>query len=77
MIGNTTLPDGLTGPFYRSFQKGSEWLQDSVSCFDTPNFINPNIKKEDFKEEKDPFIGEISLISTVKQITIKLRKKIK
>lgn len=54
MIGNTTLPNGLTGPFYRSFQKGSEWVQDSVSCFDTPNFIKPNIKKEDFlREEKD------------------------
>ena len=55
MIGNTTLPQGLTGPFFRSFQKASEWKQLSISCFDTPNFILPNIKKEDFtKEESDP-----------------------
>ena len=55
MIGNTTLPYGLSGPFYRSFQTASQWKQISISCFDTPNFILPNIKVEDFlKEESDP-----------------------
>ena len=54
-IGNTTLPQGLNGPFYRSFQKGSEYKQISIPCFETINFILPNIKAEDYiREEKDP-----------------------
>lgn len=55
MIGNTTLPNGNFGTFFNSFKDNSEWHQIKVSCFDTPNFINPDIKLEDFlREEKDP-----------------------
>lgn len=76
MIGNTTLPNGLTGPFYRSFQKGSEWAQDSVSCFDTPNFIKPNIKKEDFlREEKDPLYWRNKLDKYCKTDYYKAKKE--
>ena len=76
MIGNTTLPNGLTGPFYRSFQKGSEWVPDSVSCFDTPNFIKPNIKKEDFlREEKDPLYWRNKLDKYCKTDYYKAKKE--
>ena len=55
MIGNTTLPNGNFGTFFNSFKENSEWHQIKISCFDTPNFINPDIKLEDFlKDEKDP-----------------------
>lgn len=55
MIGNTTLPNGNFGTFFNSFRDNSEWHQMQISCFDTPNFINPDIKLEDFlKDEKDP-----------------------
>lgn len=55
MIGNTTLPNGNSGAFFNSFKDNSEWHQIKISCFDTPNFINPDIKLEDFlKDEKDP-----------------------
>lgn len=55
MIGNTNPTFGLCGQFYESFQKGSSWKQDSVSSFDCPTYILPNIKVEDFtKEESDP-----------------------
>ena len=55
MIGNTTLPNGNFGTFFNSFKDNSEWHQMKISCFDTPNFINPDIKLEDFlKDEKDP-----------------------
>lgn len=55
MIGNTTLPDGLTGPYYNSFKAESKWKNISISCFDTPNFVLPNIKLQDFlEEEKSP-----------------------
>lgn len=55
MIGNTTLPNGNFGTFFNSFKENSEWHQIKISCFDTPNFINPNIKLEDYlKDEKDP-----------------------
>lgn len=55
MIGNTTLPNGNFGTFFNSFKDNSEWHQIKISCFDTPNFINPNIKLEDYlRNEKDP-----------------------
>lgn len=55
MIGNTTLPNGNFGTFFNSFKPNSPWHQIKISCFDTPNFLNPNIKLEDFlKDEKDP-----------------------
>lgn len=55
MIGNTTLPNGNFGTFFNSFKDNSEWHQIKISCFDTPNFINPDIKLEDYlKDEKDP-----------------------
>lgn len=55
MIGNTTLPNGNFGTFFNSFKDKSEWHQMKISCFDTPNFINPNIKLEDYlKPEDDP-----------------------
>lgn len=55
MIGNTTLPNGNSGTFYNSFKPNSTWHQIKISCFDTPNFIKPNIKLEDYlKDENDP-----------------------
>ena len=55
MIGNTTLPNGNSGRFYNSFQKDSVWHTMHISCFDTPNFVLPNIKLEDYlRDEKDP-----------------------
>ena len=55
MIGNTTLPNGNFGTFFNSFKANSEWHQIKISCFDTPNFINPDIKLEDYlKDENDP-----------------------
>lgn len=55
MIGNTTLPNGNFGAFYNSFKPNSTWHQIKISCFDTPNFIQPDIKLEDYlKDEKDP-----------------------
>lgn len=57
MIGNTTLPDGNFGPFYSSFLPGSNYKQIHIPCFDTPNFILPNIKLEDYlcSEDDDNF----------------------
>jgi len=55
LIGNTTLPNGCAGRFYESFQEGSEYKQISITSFDTPNFILPNIKLEDYiRDENDP-----------------------
>lgn len=55
MIGNTTLPDGNVGKFYESFGNNSIYRQITISAFDTPNFIEPNIKIENFlKDEDDP-----------------------
>lgn len=55
MIGNTTLPNGNFGTFFNSFKDNSNWHKMKISCFDTPNFINPDIKLEDYlKDEKDP-----------------------
>ena len=55
MIGNTTLSDGNTGVFYDSFKPESVWHRMSIPCFDTPNFIDPNIKLEDYTiDEKSP-----------------------
>lgn len=48
MIGNSTLPQGNFGRFYESFQDNSTFKKITISAFDTPAFIEPNILLEDF-----------------------------
>jgi len=48
MIGNTTLPYGKCGEFYESFGPNSVFHQIKISAFDTPSFVEPNIKLDDY-----------------------------
>lgn len=48
MIGNPTIPAGEISKFYNSFKENSGYHNIKISAFDTPNFINPNIRLEDF-----------------------------
>lgn len=52
LLGNTTLPQGPVGDFYDAFKKDSPFNTQSISAFDTPNFIEPNIKLEDLLAEE-------------------------
>lgn len=54
MIGNSTIPAGQSSKFYNTFKPNSGFHNIKISAFDTPNFINPNIKLEDYiVDEKD------------------------
>lgn len=55
LIGNTTLPNGCAGKFYKSFADDlSEYARVTITSFETPNFVLPNIKPDDyFREEID------------------------
>lgn len=47
LLGNTTLPNGASGTFYNSFQDESDFYKMSITAFETPNFVEPNITLED------------------------------
>lgn len=47
LLGNTTLPNGAGGTYYEAFQDNSNFNQLSITAFDSPNFIEPNITLED------------------------------
>lgn len=47
LLGNTTLPNGAGGTYYEAFQENSTFYQLSITAFDSPNFIEPNITLED------------------------------
>ena len=48
MIGNSTIPAGQSSKFFNSFKDNSGYHNIKISAFDTPNFINPNIKLDDY-----------------------------
>ena len=48
MIGNSTIPAGQSSKFYNSFKDNSGYHNIKISAFDTPNFINPNIRLDDY-----------------------------
>lgn len=47
LLGNPTLPNGPTGEFYNAMQPESNYHKIVISAFDTPNFIETDIRLED------------------------------